>query len=212
LSPDAASVVYDEVEPRNRTLDVWRLDFARGIPSRLTFNPSHDVFPLWSPDGTRIVFSSLREPPPQLYELNANSAGTEKPLLKTKLPKTARDGPATEGYCSTTAPIRRPAATSGLCPWSVNPRRIRLSAQWPTSTTARCRPTDGGWRTSRTRQAPTRCTPNHFPRQDSSGKFRRRAVSSRSGDVTVHLSFRRRGSWCRQSDDAFEALRRFHLA
>jgi Tol biopolymer transport system component len=87
LSPDAASVVYDQAEPRNRTFDLWRLDFARGIPSRLTFHPSHDIFPLWSPDGTRIVFGSLREPPPQLYELNANSAGTEKVLLKTNFPK-----------------------------------------------------------------------------------------------------------------------------
>ena len=89
LSPEATSVVYDQAEPRNRTFDLWRLDFARGIPSRLTFHPSHDIFPLWSPDGTRIVFSSLREPPPQLFELNANSAGTEKLLLKTNLPKTA---------------------------------------------------------------------------------------------------------------------------
>ena len=88
LSPDATSVVYDQAEPRNRTFDLWRLDFARGIPSRLTFHPSHDIFPLWSPDGTRIAFSSLREPPPQLYELNANSAGTEKLLLKTNFPKT----------------------------------------------------------------------------------------------------------------------------
>ena len=88
LSPDATSVVYDQAEPRNRTFDLWRLDFARGIPSRLTFHPSHDIFPLWSPDGTRIAFSSIREPPPQLYELNANSAGTEKLLLKTNLPKT----------------------------------------------------------------------------------------------------------------------------
>jgi serine/threonine protein kinase len=87
LSPDATSVVYDQAEPRNRTFDLWRLDFARGIPSRLTFHPSHDIFPLWSPDGTRIVFGSLREPPPQLYELSANSAGTEKLLLKTNLPK-----------------------------------------------------------------------------------------------------------------------------
>ena len=87
LSPDATSVVYDQAEPRNRTFDLWRLDFARGIPSRLTFHPSHDMFPLWSPDGTRIAFSSLREPPPQLYELNANSAGTEKLLLKTNFPK-----------------------------------------------------------------------------------------------------------------------------
>lgn len=96
LSPDATSVVYDQAEPRNRTLDLWQLNFARGVPSRLTFHPSHDMFPLWSPDGTRIVFSSLREPPPQLYELNPNGAGTEKLLLKTNFPKAAsgwsRDG------------------------------------------------------------------------------------------------------------------------
>ena len=67
LSPDATSVVYDQAEPRNRTFDLWRLDFARGIPSRLTFHPSHDLFPLWSPDGTRIAFTSIRDPPPQLY-------------------------------------------------------------------------------------------------------------------------------------------------
>jgi eukaryotic-like serine/threonine-protein kinase len=86
LSPDATSVVYDQAEPRNRILGLWQLDFARGVPSRLTFHPSHNMFPLWSPDGTRIVFSSLREPPPQLYEVKANGAGTEKLLLKTDFP------------------------------------------------------------------------------------------------------------------------------
>jgi eukaryotic-like serine/threonine-protein kinase len=88
LSPEATSVVYDQAEPLNRTFDLWRLDFARGIPSRLTFHSSHDIFPLWSPDATRIAFSSLRDPPPQLYELNAESAGNEKLLLRTNVPKT----------------------------------------------------------------------------------------------------------------------------
>ena len=88
LSPEATSVVYDQAEPRNRTFDLWRLDFASGVPSRLTFHASHDIFPLWSPDGTRIAFGSIREPSPQLYELNANSAGTERLLLKTNFPKT----------------------------------------------------------------------------------------------------------------------------
>src|SRR5258706_4097978 len=96
LSPDATSVLYDQADPRNRPLGLWRLDFARGVPSRLTFPPSHEIFPLWSPDGTRIAFSSLREPPPQLYELNANGAGSEKLLLKTNFPKNpsgwSRDG------------------------------------------------------------------------------------------------------------------------
>jgi dipeptidyl aminopeptidase/acylaminoacyl peptidase len=103
LSPDATSVVYDQAEPRNRTLDLWQLNFARGVPSRLTFHPSHDMFPLWSPDGTRIAFSSLREPPaaadqdpppllpsrivPQLYELNANGAGTENASSQDQLPE-----------------------------------------------------------------------------------------------------------------------------
>ena len=97
LSPEATSVVYDQAEPRNRTFDLWRLYFARGIPSRLTFHPSHDIFPLWSPDGTRIAFGSLRKPPPQLYTLNANSAGTEKLLLKTSYPVSPSSGWSSDG-------------------------------------------------------------------------------------------------------------------
>ena len=87
LSPDDNSVVYDFADQRTGSIDLWRLDFARGEPFRLTFHPSHDMFPLWSPDGARIAFNSLRELPPQLFELNADSSGNEKILLRTNLPK-----------------------------------------------------------------------------------------------------------------------------
>ena len=87
LSPDDRSVVYDRADPRTGGIDLWRFDFARGEPSRLTFNPSHDMFPLWSADGSRIAFNSLREVPPNLYELSADGSGTERLLLKTPFPK-----------------------------------------------------------------------------------------------------------------------------
>ena len=89
LSPDASSVVYDRVDPATATFDLWQLLFARRVPEQLTFNQANDVFPLWSNDGTRIAFSSLRERPPQLYELPANRAGSETLIVRSKLPTVA---------------------------------------------------------------------------------------------------------------------------
>ena len=82
--PRASSTIRPNRVTEPSICGAWILPVV--VPSRLTFHPSHDFFPLWSPDGTRIAFSSLRDPPPQLYALNANSAGTEKLLLKTTLP------------------------------------------------------------------------------------------------------------------------------
>ena len=45
----------------NANFDVWLLELGRGVLSRFTFDPAIDVFPIWSPDGSRIVFSSNRK-------------------------------------------------------------------------------------------------------------------------------------------------------
>ena len=86
LSPDAASVVYDLADPRTATFDLWQLVFGRPEAHKLTFNPANDLFPVWSHTGERIAFSSLRERPPQLYEMSAKAAGNETLLFKSKLP------------------------------------------------------------------------------------------------------------------------------
>jgi len=86
LSPDDTSVVYDEADPRTATFDIWRLVFGRGRPDKLTFNPSNDVFPVWFNDGKRIVFMSVRERPPQLYEMLPDAAGDETLLFKDPHP------------------------------------------------------------------------------------------------------------------------------
>jgi Tol biopolymer transport system component len=38
--------------------DIWILDASRGTRTRLTFEPGTELFPVWTPDGARIVYTS----------------------------------------------------------------------------------------------------------------------------------------------------------
>jgi hypothetical protein len=64
LSPDGRRVVVERTVQGNR--DLWLLTGARA--SRFTFDAADDRFPVWSPDGTRIVFRSNRESLGDLYQ------------------------------------------------------------------------------------------------------------------------------------------------
>ena len=57
ISPDGTKVALDV---RDQQLDVWIWDLVRQTLTRLTFDPGEDEFPVWSPDGKRIAFSSTR--------------------------------------------------------------------------------------------------------------------------------------------------------
>ena len=84
LSPDGKRVVVDGVDLQaNR--DVWIIELASGNQTRFTFDPGTDIFAIWSPDGSRIVFASDREGPRNLYQKSASGAGKEELLLKTGL-------------------------------------------------------------------------------------------------------------------------------
>jgi Tol biopolymer transport system component len=39
--------------------DIWLIELGRGVAIRFTSDPGPDIAPIWSPDGDRIVFSSL---------------------------------------------------------------------------------------------------------------------------------------------------------
>ena len=60
LSPDErrVAVALGTGSPENR--DIWIIDIARNVRSRLTFDPGTDASPVWSPDGTRIAFEGQR--------------------------------------------------------------------------------------------------------------------------------------------------------
>jgi Tol biopolymer transport system component len=62
--------------------DVWLYDLDRNLSTRLTTDPAPDAFPVWSPDGTRLVFSSRRGNGVALYEKPSNAAVPEQIVLQ----------------------------------------------------------------------------------------------------------------------------------
>jgi eukaryotic-like serine/threonine-protein kinase len=91
LSPDERRVVEARLDTQTGTTDIWLFDLSRGIPSRFTTHPAPDLNPLWSPDGSRIVFSSLREGVSNLYQKVAGGVGNEEVLLKSSEAKVPDD-------------------------------------------------------------------------------------------------------------------------
>ena len=81
LAPGGRRIVVSRTVDGNT--DIWELD-SRGIASRLTSHPGVEVFPVLSPDGTRLVFSSPRDSDTRLldlYEKAATGVGSEGKLL-----------------------------------------------------------------------------------------------------------------------------------
>jgi eukaryotic-like serine/threonine-protein kinase len=87
ISPDQKRVVAQRGESaQNPSANIWMLDLVRGVSSRLTFEPTDEVSPVWSPDGARIAFSSSREGQYDVYEMAASGVGEQKLMLRAGVP------------------------------------------------------------------------------------------------------------------------------
>lgn len=91
LSPDEKRIAFGGVEPQGGGSDIWLMELARATLTRFTFDPAIEVAPIWSPDGSRIVFCSDRDGPMNLYQRAASGAGNEEALLKTDNNKGSTD-------------------------------------------------------------------------------------------------------------------------
>jgi len=64
-------------------MDLWMVEVARGIATRLTSNPADDEWPTWSSDGTRIAFDSNRKGGFDLYQMAIAEIGKETALWES---------------------------------------------------------------------------------------------------------------------------------
>ncbi len=83
LAPDEQHFVVSRGEAQTGNNDLWLSDATGKNPTRFTFNSANDDFPIWSPDGSRIVWASNLEGIYQLYQKAASGAGQESLLLKS---------------------------------------------------------------------------------------------------------------------------------
>jgi Tol biopolymer transport system component/predicted Ser/Thr protein kinase len=89
LSPDGKILAFSAVE--RSYANVWTVDLARGLRTRLTFDPAVDREPIWSPDQSTIVFGSLRKNRfIDLYRRATNGVGSDELLYADETNKTPR--------------------------------------------------------------------------------------------------------------------------
>jgi Tol biopolymer transport system component len=82
LSPDGKRLAVHRHEDNGG--DIWIIELLRGAVSRFTLDAAQDnSMPIWSPDGTNIVFSSVRNGKWGLYQKPANGSGKEQFLYES---------------------------------------------------------------------------------------------------------------------------------
>jgi eukaryotic-like serine/threonine-protein kinase len=84
ISPDGRLIA---VEARDQREDIWILDILRSNLQQMTNDPGQDAQPAWLWDSRRIVFSSTRDGPPNLYVQSWDGTGAATRLTKSDNPQ-----------------------------------------------------------------------------------------------------------------------------
>ena len=80
LSPDGTRIA---VVAQDQEQDLWVWDLGRTTLTRATFDPGIDYYPVWTPDGRRLIFSSERAGARNLYWQAADGTGAVERLTES---------------------------------------------------------------------------------------------------------------------------------
>jgi len=62
------------------------VDLEREIANRLTFGDGKNTIGVWSPDGREFIYSSTRKGPRDIYRMNADGSGNDRPIYESPVP------------------------------------------------------------------------------------------------------------------------------
>jgi Tol biopolymer transport system component len=81
LSPDERRVALEM--PGDEGLDLWVMDVARGVASRVTTDPADEGNPVWSPDGRELVYQKNATGGIDLFRKGLGRGASAEPLLES---------------------------------------------------------------------------------------------------------------------------------
>jgi len=91
VSPDGQRIALDMFDLTSRNRDIWIYELTRESLTRITTDPAADLFPIWSPDGSKIVYHSDRNGFHDLFMRDLSGAHAEESLLVSGEDKEATD-------------------------------------------------------------------------------------------------------------------------
>jgi len=93
FSPDGKRLALVKQDLDKETNDIWVIDNAAGKATRITISEKGEgaQTPAWSPDGSRIAYSALRQGSFGIYQKPSDGTGAEELLLKTNAPPNLTD-------------------------------------------------------------------------------------------------------------------------
>jgi len=81
LSPDERFIALTVLDLQKTLRDIWIYDVERAFKARFTFDAADERYPVWSPDGKHLYFSSSRSGHYAIYRKPVNLSGPTEPVL-----------------------------------------------------------------------------------------------------------------------------------
>ncbi len=97
ISPDGTRLAYGLGDQRSQKSDIWVRDLKRGVSSRLTFEDADEIWPIWTPDGSRILYANNGTGSWAVYERLSNGVGEPRLVYSIRNTNCGPSGFASDG-------------------------------------------------------------------------------------------------------------------